>query len=124
LKNLLILILFLVAGYQAWDRFAPKTSVAPLEARSYIAVYGRDTCGWTQRALQVFERNGVNYRYFIVDDRQVAERLHSRMQAAGLSTGRYQLPVIDVNGEMMVRPDPERVLGRYRDRLYQQAGYR
>ena len=116
MKNLLILILFLVAGYQAWDRFAPKTSVAPLEARSYIAVYGRDTCGWTQRAL--------HYRYFIVDDRQVAQRLHSRMQAAGLSTGRYQLPVIDVNGEMMVRPDPERVLGRYRDRLYQQAGYR
>ena len=54
----------------------------------------------------------------------MADLLHSRMQASGISTARYDLPVIDVNGQLMVRPELDVVLGRYKDKLYEQAGYR
>lgn len=124
MKNILFLIVLLAAGYQAWLRFALTPTVEPLQARSYIAVYGRDSCGWTQRALRELESTRANYQYFIVDEKSVADLLHSRMQASGISTARYDLPVIDVNGQLMVRPDLDVVLGRYKDKLYEQAGYR
>lgn len=123
MKNLIILALLIFAGYQAWERFAPKDKIAPLESSSYIAVYGRDSCGWTQRTLKELARNGVNYRYFVVDEPRVADLLHSRMNASGISTRRYNLPVVDVNGSLMVRPDVEVAIQQYREKLYQQAGY-
>jgi hypothetical protein len=50
------------------------------------------------------QQSQVNYRYFNVDDNLVAEQLHQRMQQAGISTKRYNLPVVDVNGDLSVRP--------------------
>lgn len=66
----------------------------------------------------------MNYQYFVVDQPSVANLLHSRMEASGISTARYNLPVIDVNGDLMVRPELDTVMALYKDKLYEQAGYR
>ena len=36
-----------------------------------------------------------------------------RMKKAGLDTGSFLLPVVDVNGEMLVQPETSDVLARY-----------
>ncbi|MCG8394853.1 MAG: hypothetical protein MI745_17395 [Pseudomonadales bacterium] len=124
MKNLIIIVIVVIAGYKAWEQLSPGKSVSPLESRSYIAVYGRDNCGWTQRALKELARSGVNYKYYVVDHSPVAEQLHARMEQSGISTRRYNLPVIDVNGELMVRPELGVVMEKYKNKLYEQAGYR
>ena len=63
------------------------------------------------------ESSGINYKYFIVDEQATADSLHSRMEAAGISTRRYNLPVVDTNGSIQVRPDFDDVLNKYNNGL-------
>jgi hypothetical protein len=85
----------------------------PLHESSYVVVYGRDTCGVTSRMLADLNRSGIPYEYKRVDEPQVADELHPRMEAAGLDVRRYGLPVVDVNAEMIIRPDPNTVAQKY-----------
>ncbi len=56
---------------------------------------------------------GVDYHYFHIDDKAIAKDLHARMQASNISTRRYNLPVVDVSGEISVRPKSTNVLKTY-----------
>jgi len=102
MRNLLVFIGFcLVKG---WQDFGPTSKVEPLLNESYVAVYGRDSCSFTKRMVKNLQQSQVNYRYFNVDDKIIADQLHSRMKQAGIPTKRYNLPVVDVNGDLSVRP--------------------
>jgi len=115
MKKLIIFAVLVYAGIQAWERFG--LSIEPLFDESYVAVYGRNSCGFTQKMLRDLQNSGVNYFYFIVDDTNVANNLHSRMKSSGLSTKRYNLPVVDVNGSLSVRPVFRDVLNNYNAKL-------
>lgn len=112
MKKLFIYVFmaFLVfKGYEAYN----LSSIEPLYTTPYVVVYGRNTCGFTQQLLKSLRGEKITYHYFIVDDKQVADRLHQRMTASGISTRRYNLPVVDVNGKIYVRPTLEKVLDTY-----------
>lgn len=111
MKKLLLIIVLGVGLFQIWDKYG--RSVQPLYAEPYVAVYGRDSCGFTKKMLSDLKSSGVNYRYFIVDDQSVANELHARMEASGISIRRYNLPVVDVNGHLAVRPSYQDVISRY-----------
>lgn len=111
MKKLFMLTLFVLAGYQGWEQLHPYVQRDYDE--SYVAVYGRDSCGYTKQMLAQLESARINYYYFVVDELEVSEKLHSRMQAAGLSINRYKLPVVDVNGVMSTRPEVDAVIGQY-----------
>jgi len=81
-----------------------------LYEKPYVLVYGRDRCGWTQKYLKDLEAEEIEPIYEIVDKQEVSIELHTRMEKAGLSTRRYGLPVIDVNGQLFIRPDLETIL--------------
>jgi len=115
MKNLLILAVFVFGAFQMWERFG--NSVQPIYDESYVAVYGRNSCGFTRAMLSDLKSSGVNYHYFDVDDGAVAGNLHSRMESSGMSTRRYNLPVIDVNGDISVRPEFKRDLSEYNKKL-------
>ena len=112
MKKLLLLAIMVFGGFQAWQKFN-HTPLDPLYDEPYIAVYGRNSCGFTQNMLSKLKKQGFSYRYFIVDDQQVANSLHARMESSGLSTRRYNLPVVDVNGKLMIRPVLGEVLSEY-----------
>ncbi|WP_444911679.1 hypothetical protein [Microbulbifer sp. PAAF003] len=116
MKNLIIILAIGFALYKGWEQ-VKKESVEPIEDGSYVAIYGRDRCGWTQKMLKDMKSAGVNYHYYIVDDKEVADTLHIRMEQAGISIRRYNLPVVDVNGELSVRPNADDVLISYRASL-------
>ena len=104
MKKLLLLVFIGFCLAKGWQDFGPTSKVEPLFAQSYVAVYGRDSCGYTKSMVKNLQQSQVSYRYFNVDDKVVADQLHSRMRQAGISTKRYNLPVVDVNGDLSVRP--------------------
>jgi len=104
MKKLLLLVFIGFCFVKAWQDFGPKSKVEPLFTKSYIAIYGRDSCANTQRMVKKLQQAHIDYHYFNVNDKVVADQLHSRMRQAGIPTKRYILPVVDVNGDLSVKP--------------------
>jgi hypothetical protein len=118
--KLIYLLALISAVLVAWDLFPSdvptpvgSTPVGPLQDSTYVFVYGRDRCGLTKRMLSNPNRAQVPYTYKIVDDPRVDEELRPRMKHAGLKTRRFGLPVVDVNGEIMIRPHIDVVVTKY-----------
>jgi len=101
--------------YQAWGQFGPRNQVlAHTPEAPYVLVYGRDSCGYTGQMRQGLTRQGVAFAYNQVDNGAVADQLHGKMQQLGLNTAYYELPVVEVNGRLLLRPELDRVLQIYR----------
>lgn len=115
MKLLFLIALVGLVGYASFGKIDAWVSGGskPLHESSYVVVYGRDTCGITNRMLADLDRLGVPYEYKRVNEPQVANELHPRMKAAGLSTRRYRLPVVDINAEMIIRPNSNEVAKKY-----------
>ncbi len=113
--KLLLLIAVVAGALYHWGGVPSLFSMGPEPLRDspYVMVYGRDACGITKRMLADLGRAGIPYTYKIVDDPAVKEELHPRMKTARLNTRKYGLPVVDVNGEMMMRPKSEVVAQKY-----------
>lgn len=90
-----------------------RVSGEPVPVEPYVFIYGRDTCGYTARIRQKLDRNGIEYHYFQINNPEVQNNLHRRMQSAGLKTARYRLPVVEVNRYMFIQPDVAEVMKRY-----------
>jgi hypothetical protein len=106
MKTLIVIALVALCGHLGWSRLESPLWGGPdsLRESPYVVVYGRDRCGITQRMRSDLQRSGVPFEYESVDHPGVGDELHPRMEAAGLDTRRYGLPVVDVNGEMLIRP--------------------
>ncbi len=111
MKNLILLAVVIFAGLQVWEKFSVIRQ--PIYDEPYVAVYGRDSCSITSKMISDLKASGVNYHYFIVDNQDIADGLHSRMTTAGISTRRYNLPVVDTNGVLEVRPQFQDVYAKY-----------
>lgn len=124
-----ILVLLLASGIYAWyDRPAVTTPVAapapPVfiidEHASYISVYGRQSCQLTRTMLTNLEVAKLDYRFFDLNEPSVVQALHAHMRRKGVSPDHYLLPVVDVRGKVLTRPEFAEVSKRYRGVL---AGY-
>lgn len=124
MKILIVVALIALCGYVGWSRFGTPLRGEPeaLRESPYVIVYGRDRCGITQAMRSDLQRSGVPFEYKSVDDPGVGDELHPRMEAAGLNTSRYGLPVVDVNGEMIIRPKPRAIAEKYRQAMQQSRG--
>jgi len=117
MQKLLIILFLGFCVFKGYQQFGPVSKVEPLLAEPYVVVYGRSSCGWTQSLLKKLAKTEANVHYFVVDERPVADSLHSRMAQAGIDTKRYNLPVVDVNGALSVRPEFNDVITDYRAQL-------
>jgi glutaredoxin len=113
MKKLLLFLMFIAVAYKSWDFYKAK-SMEPLFATPYIAVYGRETCGFTRETVRALSQAGVKFHYLNVDDSSVADSLHARMNQSGISTNYYLLPVVDLNNSISIRPEYKDVLIRAR----------
>lgn len=120
MAKLLLIVLLIYGGVVFFDkRASPEVSVAAdalviEDNASYVAVYGRESCGFTRQMLSTLKQAGMEYRFYSVDDRKVSDSLHARMQQKGLDTSHYLLPVVEVSGHMSIRPEFAQVSSRYR----------
>ena len=70
---------------KGWQQFGPKEPVEPLFKESYVAVYGRDSCGYTMRMVRNLQQSKVNYRYFNIAQLNHENELHQRMSQVSLA---------------------------------------
>ena len=113
-KKIFIIVIVVVCAYQGWKYFTKPTPPEPLYQTPYIVVYGRDACGITEQMMSDLDRRHVPYAYEIVDQPEVAKVLHNRMERSGVSTESYGLPVVDVSGKILVRPECSEVITLYK----------
>lgn len=114
MKNIFIILILVGAGYQGWNKFSPTfTKPDPLYDEPYVVVYGRNSCGHTQQTIKDLKKSGIPFEYKIVDEKSVADQLHSRMNDSGIDTRRYNLPVVDVNNNFSIRPESASVIDAY-----------
>ena len=78
----------------------------------YTTVYGRDSCSVTNQTLAYMNENNIEYIYRSVDDESTVTELHRRMEKQDISTRRYNLPVVDFSGELMVRPNKKSIIDK------------
>jgi len=113
MNKLLIYACFGFALFKGWEKLTTPDYVEPLLGEPYVAVYGRNTCGFTSQMISNLRDRNINYQYFVIDERDVADTIHSKMETVGISTRRYLLPVVDVNGKLFVRPSFNEVIDAY-----------
>jgi glutaredoxin len=116
MKKLIVTIALLATGYKGWQQFSISANESePLYAEPYVVVYGRNSCGFTQQTLKDLKRKGIPFKYESVDDKAVADVLHSRMESSGIDTRRYNLPVVDVSNSISVRPETKAIIETYQE---------
>jgi glutaredoxin len=113
MKQLLLVIFIAAAVYHGWQKFSGESILAHAPESPYVIVYGRNSCGWTSRMRTQLENAGIAFDYRIVDDRQVADDLHAKMESLGMDTRSYYLPVVEVSGRIFIRPDMDTVVNIY-----------
>jgi glutaredoxin len=109
----LVILLVLLGFYQYV--YKPSTVAIPSDIKvsstgHYVAVYGRDSCSVTKQTLSYMAKNSIEYTYLNIDDKEIESSLHEQMQSQGISTRRYNLPVVDFSGELTVRPNKTKIL--------------
>jgi hypothetical protein len=118
MKKILILVVLLIAGYFLWQKFFHDNTDKIIETsygKPYVVVYGRDACGLTQQCLRDLEIAGIKVIYKIIDNEEVSNELYPRMEKAGLDIRSYGLPVVDVNGQIFIRPEFNKILETYKN---------
>jgi glutaredoxin len=128
MRTLIIVLVAIVGGAELWKRYGDTvspSSFSPFSAtttadvaaqdhsRPNLIVYGRNSCGFTTTMRQTLSQHGIEFEYRIVDNAAVADELHARMTAQGISTRRYDLPVVEIDGNIRVRPTPGGVIHDY-----------
>lgn len=105
MKNIIFALIVGFAGYQLYQKFG--SSYDPIEyniSANTLMIYGRDSCPRTSKMRKKLDRAGLDYVYQSIDQREVADNLHQMMRADGLSTRRYELPVVIWNDQIRVNP--------------------
>lgn len=110
MRNIIILLMIVGCGYLLYGQYAKPTIVA---GEPYIEVYGRDRCSITTSMRKFLDNKGIPYQYYSIDNRKNADNLHAKMRLAGISTRSYYLPVVDINGKILVRPTRDIVQSLY-----------
>lgn len=115
MKRFLFLFVAFVIGYIFLFKgdAAGKLEGFDTPASPYVIVYGRDTCSITRSMRKDLESRGIEYNYRKIDDAAVADNLHRKMESLGISTRQYNLPVVEVNARILIRPDVSVVMDAF-----------
>lgn len=121
MRTVILVLVLIVAGAEMWKRYGDRVgdssfmsaiTAEPSEpVERGVVVYGRDSCNYTSQMRRALAERGVAFEYRVVDQSVVADSLHARMTEQGISTKRYNLPVLQIDGDLSVRPTPDAVIG-------------
>ena len=123
MKKIVLLAVLISLCYQFWpalsDRFMTGSDVEDgvelLYDTPYIVVYGEDRCQLTQTCMSDLDIQGIDYIYKQLSKPGMPNELFPRMEKSGLSINRILLPILDINGKIMVRPEVTEILDAYNE---------
>ena len=115
MKKLVAVLLLVGIGYFGYQHFIAQgeTALEPLYDMPYVVVYGQTTCGWTKKCLGELEAEGIDVIFQNIDRQDVKMEIFPRIDQAGHPRNKIVIPIIDVNGVILVGYDREKVLGHY-----------
>ena len=116
MKKLVVLLLLIGGGYYVYQNFVADKNppLEPLYEKPYVVVYGRTNCSWTQRCLRELKAENIDAIFENIDTLEVKQEIFPRVDAAGHKRNQIVIPIIDVNGHILVGYEPEKVLALYR----------
>ena len=84
-------------------------TVSPARAYS-ILVYGKKSCGFTQTMRQNLDKNKYHYTYYDMDKNKAKiSEMWDKIHRGCPSCSSTRLPVMDLNGKILIRPSFEEV---------------
>lgn len=114
MKKVIFAAVLLAVSYQVLGKYGfMLEKPEPLYNKAYIEVYGLDSNVFTQELLHTLEKSGISFTYRNLREDKVSKVFHARMNQFGLDAAQYDLPVVDVNNHMLVRPDKDQVITTY-----------
>lgn len=97
-----LLLFILSIGYTCLC-LPPKKAIGTTSNDTKIIVYGSDSCHYCLDTKAFLKRNKVNFTYFDVDVNITMQReMLVKMQKAGLSVDNLSLPVVDLQGKLIM----------------------
>ena len=104
MKKLLVLLVLAVGGYFLYQHVQGNSekSLEPLYDEPYVVVYGQKQCKWTQRCLRELKEQGMATIFEDIDRQEVKMEIFPRVDAAGHKRNQIVIPIIDVNGHILV----------------------
>lgn len=125
-RTFLVLISVLAAlgaGHHIWKRAKTAVQASVMEtaidtsSRNSVVVYGRDGCGYTRRMLASLQARNIPVTYIDLDRADAQRAFQDRFRDSGLADHRgYALPVVEVDGEVSMRPSPDVVAYHFQTR--------
>ena len=117
MKKLVFLLIVVGMGYFGYQKFiaSKATTLDALYELPYVVVYGRTTCSWTQKCLRELKEQNIDVIFENIDKQEVKMEIFRRIDAAGHKRNQIIIPIVDVNGNILIGYEPEKIL-----QLYQQ----
>lgn len=96
-------IVVALVGWGAWHHFNPSVPERyVLQPHSRVIMYSLTTCGNCKRKKLELQAAGVAFEEYFVDlDGGKNRELNAKLEASGVDTRRYGMPVLDVHGHML-----------------------
>ncbi len=115
MKKLILFAVVLVGAYFGYQHFFGTVSakIEPLYDPPYIVVYGKTSCGWTQKCLKELKAEGIDVIFENIDKPEVQAEIFGRIDEAGLDRNRISIPIIDVNANILIGYEHDKILKFY-----------
>ncbi len=89
----------------------PVKGSAPV-SQTGILVYGRTSCGITTRMMQDLKARKIPYQFKNIDTPTARQEIYQLLIQGNLKVNSIPLPVVYVNGKVLLRPSVEQVLAQ------------
>jgi arsenate reductase-like glutaredoxin family protein len=115
MKKLLVVLVVVGLGYFGYLQVIAEgeTKLDALYELPYVVVYGKTTCGWTQKCLRELKEQNIDAIFENIDKHEVKMEIFPRIDAAGHNRNRISIPIVDVNGHILIGYEPEKILAFY-----------
>ncbi|MDH3690865.1 MAG: hypothetical protein OEU36_15565 [Gammaproteobacteria bacterium] len=101
MKNAIVLLVLVAAGYFVWDKYLRGVGDGPVMSHDDIIVYSSEGCSPCLKMINMLERENVSVIVRTVDDDDKAKvELRNKLDAIGFKQQLYKLPVVDIYGQV------------------------
>ncbi len=108
-----ILVIALIYGGYNWYTKYQLNSFEPVLGAEVVKIYGTNSCKYTRETLAFLDSKGIEYQYRDVKNSEIYAEMRLRMEQEGFKTNRYEIPTLDIGGNIFVDPSNEKIMREY-----------
>lgn len=115
MKKAFVLLLLIGMGLLVFQQYRKKQNrvLEPLYEIPYVVVYGKTDSKSTMKSLQELAAEGLDPIFENMDEPDVKKEILERIEKVGYSRNPIVLPIIEVNGHIVIGYQPDRISALY-----------